>query len=56
MTVHTNRANHQILDVARALLALHIKDRSYRYMYVSKHSAQSSSIPREGRLHNTLGT
>ena len=26
MTVHTNRANHQILDVARALLALHTKD------------------------------
>ena len=31
MTVHTNRANHQILDVARALLALHTKDQSCCY-------------------------
>ena len=29
MTVHINRANHQILDVARALLTLHTKDRSF---------------------------
>ena len=29
MTVYTNRGNHQILDVARALLVLHTKDRSF---------------------------
>ena len=29
MTVHTKRANHQILDVVGALLVLHTKDQSF---------------------------